>query len=303
MYEKRLVLFIVLLFLSFVFTPASASASAKSKRSLEDSLKKPAEGHIQILYMKNGSRFVGSIVKIAEDKIRFETNVGTLDIDIPKIKKILEVPETAIKNGKYWFPDPNHTRLYFAPTGRTLGKGNGFFHDIYLFFPGFAYGVTDFLDIGGGVSIFPGVDAENQLFYLAPKVGLGGKGNFHLAAGAFILSSPSFMDEGEGVFTALYAAGTVGPPGKSFTLGLGYARVGDGWGDKPLVFVGGDFRLSRRLSFVTENWLIPGLKSPLLSYGFRFFSRKMTVDLAFYNIVGEGSFFPGFPYIAFVYSF
>lgn len=70
-----------------------------------------------------------------------------------------------------------------------------------------------------------------------------------------------------------------------------------------MIMVGGEARLSRRISFVTENWVFPGVDNPLISYGIRLFGEKLSVDLALINLIGEDFLFPGFPYIDFVYNF
>ena len=74
----------------------------------------------------------------------------------------------------------------FLPTGRTLKTGQGFFADIYALFPGFAYGVTDNIAIGGGMSLVPGVGIGDQIFYFTPKIGLVASETINFAVGALI---------------------------------------------------------------------------------------------------------------------
>ena len=59
--------------------------------------------------------------------------------------------------------DPNYSRLLFGPTGRPLKKGDGYFSDYELAFPGVAVGITDNLSIAGGISIVPGIRIDEQL--------------------------------------------------------------------------------------------------------------------------------------------
>jgi hypothetical protein len=54
---------------------------------------------------------------------------------------------------------------------------------------------------------------------------------------------------------------------------------------------------------VSENWVLPGMDQPLISYGIRFFNEKLSVDLGFLNTIGDGMLFPGIPYIDFVVKF
>jgi hypothetical protein len=59
--------------------------------------------------------------------------------------------------------DPNYSRLLFAPTGRPLRAGDGYFSDYELLFPGVAYGLTDNVTLAGGVAIVPGLGLGEQL--------------------------------------------------------------------------------------------------------------------------------------------
>ena len=70
-----------------------------------------------------------------------------------------------MRNEKYWFPNPNATRLYFAPTAHMLRKGKGYFADYYLFSPSVVYGITDNITIGGGVSLFPAAGIKGGFFF------------------------------------------------------------------------------------------------------------------------------------------
>ena len=258
---------------------------------------------IQILNTTDGSTLIGRIVEIGENEIQFETTIGKLTIPIAKIENIKEAPVTSIKDGKYWFPNSNSTRLFFAPTGRMLKKGEGYFSDYYLFFPGIAYGVSDNVTIGGGISLIPGVGFENQIFYLTPKIGIKATENANFAAGALIMRVSDFGDDDHPIVGILYGVGTFGTTDKSFTIGIGYGFADGDLAEKPMIMVGGESRVSRRIALVTENWILPGVDNPLISYGVRFFGEKLSVDLALLNTLGEDSLFPGVPYLDFVFNF
>jgi len=289
-------------FLAIIHISAE-SIYARENRNLRDNLKIPDFTHVQILVTKDGSTLIGRIVEVKENKVRFETNIGSMVIPIVEIKEIKEVPESSIKHGKYWYPDPNSTRLYFSPTGRNLEKGKGYFSDCYLFFPGISYGITNNITIGGGMSLFPGYEIDEQLFYFTPKLGLKCTENFNLATGALIIRIPSSSDGNSTTTGILYGVGTVGKIDSSVTVGFGYGFVDSEFADKPMVMIGGEFRLSRRMAFVTENFIFPGLDEPLISYGFRFFGESLAVDLALVNALGGDAIFLGIPYIDFVFNF
>lgn len=279
---------------------------AQEKSSIKNELKIPDSSHVQILTTHDGSTNFGRIIEIGESEIKFETEIGILTISILKIKEIKEVSTTSIRNGRYWFPNPNATRLYFAPTAYMLKQGDGYFADYYIFFPMFAYGLTDNITIGAGVSLLPGVDIDKQIFYLTPKVGLKATKNINFALGALLVKLPDFDDDDDDdspMVGILYGVSTFGKPDGCVTVGFGFGFVGSDLAEKPMVTIGGEKRLSRRISFVTENWIFPGVDQPLISYGIRLFGEKLSTDLALINTIGEDMIFPGFPYIDFVFNF
>ncbi len=166
---------LILLTLCLAATPATGQMQETA--GIQEKLQIPAPGHVQILTARNGSTHIGRIVEVDSLMVRFETNFGLVAIPILEIEKIEEVEKRALKNGQYWFRNPNATRLYFSPTARMLKQGQGYFSNYYLFFPGMAYGLTNYLTIGGGMSVFPGVAFDKQLLYFAPKVGLAKTGS------------------------------------------------------------------------------------------------------------------------------
>ncbi|MBC8204181.1 hypothetical protein ISS30_08160 [bacterium] len=282
----------------FLVKPERLYADDKISLSIPDS------NHLQIVEFKDGSINMGRIVEILGDTVVFRTNYGEIRIHRNFIDKIKLVSKKNIKEGRYWFPNPNSTRLFFAPTARMLEKGDGYFSDYYLFFPGIAYGITDNITMGAGMSLIPGVEFSKQLFFLTPKVGIKAFEKFALAAGALIIRIPN-GDDDDNINTVgiLYGVSTYGTTDHSLTFGLGYGFENGNLADEPMVLVGGEARLTRRASLITENWIFPGLEDPLISYGVRFFGEKLSVDLALINILGEYAIFPGVPYIDFVVNF
>ena len=61
-------------------------------------------------------------------------------------------------------------------------------------------------------------------------------------------------------------------------------------------------RLSRRISFISENWIFPieGETEGIYSYGLRFLGEGLTVDLAFVSLLGENG---AIPWLGFAFRF
>ena len=290
--------FFALFFLTF------SLAMAQISKKVADNLVIPDSTQIQIITTQDKSTVMGRILEIRENEVLFKAEFGVIVIPIAKIVNIEMAPVSALRQGEYWFPNPNATRLFFAPTARMLKKGDGYFADYYLFFPALAYGITDNITIGGGMSLLPGVDINKQIFYFTPKIGLSATPNFALGVGGLIIKIPNFDDDEKSPLVGLfYGVGTLGNPNSSLTIGLGYGFVDDDFADKPMVMIGGEHRISRRLALVTENWILPGVDNPMISYGMRFFGEKLSVDLALLNTLGKEAIFPGIPYVDFVFNF
>ncbi len=260
----------------------------------------PESGKTQIITLDDGSSLVGRITDVGDDEIKFQSDLGEMTIAIGKIVEIKEVDDSSFREGKYWFPNPNRTRLYIAPTGRMLKKGEGYFYDTWLFFPGAAYAITDNITIGAGMSIFPGAGFDKQLLILTPKVGINSGGPVDFAVSGMFIKIPVDDPVTVGIINAV---GTIGSDDNSLTVGLGYGYADGKLGDKPAVILGGELRFARRMSFVSENWIIPGVEDAIISYGIRFFGEKVSTDFAFFNILDEDAIFPGIPYLGLVWNF
>ena len=273
----------------------SASLCAQDAGPGRDRLRVVDSTKIQVITMRDGSSLVGRIVSVGADSVAFQMGIGRVPVAIKDIREIAETDSGRMHDGRYWFPNPNSTRLFFAPSGQMLKKGEGYFADYELFFPGFAYGITDNLSIGGGVSIFP-AGFDQQVYYVTPKVGMSFGEKVHLGAGVLMAGTNG------GTGGIGYGVGTFGDGDGSATIGLGYGFAGGNIQSKPVAMVGGEKRVSRRIALVTENYLLPTSNNNLVySFGLRFMGEKLTTDLAIFNTSGSGII--GIPYVDFVFKF
>src|SRR5205809_5950506 len=270
-------------------------AEAQASNDVRAKLTVPDSAHTQIVTLKDGSTIFGRILALNGDTVSFQSQAGNIQLSASAIRAIKEIQTDDLREGEYWFPNPNYTRLFFAPTGQMLKKGEGYFSDHELFFPGFAYGLTDNVSIGGGVSLFP-ANVEDQVYYVTPKIGISISDKVHLAAGMLFAGT---QGETGGIY---YGVGTFGDANASVTLGGGYGFAGGRIETKPVGMLGGELRISRRIGLVTENYLLPVSDDNVLySFGIRFMGEKITTDLALVNVAGSGVI--GVPYVDFVFRF
>jgi uncharacterized membrane protein len=251
--------------------------------------------------LADGSRLVGRIVEEDAEALTIATESGLrVRIERAKVVSIERVLPRAARG------DPHDSRLMFAPSGRPLRRGDGYFSDHYVVFPGVAYGLTDHVGVGGGVSIVPGVGLDEQLFYFAPQVGARFSDRFAATAGAL------YARGGEGFAAAIvFGVAALGSSDRSLSvgIGLGGARDGDGedfrWRDEPILMFGGKLRLSNNLALVSENWIFVGSPASEQPFGLalRFFGDRLSADVGVIlvgEVLEEG--FP-VPWLSFSYRF
>ena len=289
----KTIYFTFIIIMLIIFTQLFSTEKSKGVVSIGV----PDSTQVQILTVEDGSSFIGRIIEIGEEEIKFETKHGVLTFSIFEITELKLVSEDQFKEGKYWFPDPNCTRLFFAPTARMLKQGEGYFADYFVFFPTITLGITNNITLGGGFSIIPGLDLDEQILVFTPKVGITTSKKMNLAIGALVIKPPEDIS----TLGILYGVSTFGTLDKSFTFGLGYGYAEDELADKPMIVLGGETRTSRSVSLVTENWIVPEKDEPILSFGLRFFGEKLSADFALIFPMEEDVFI--FPYIDFVYKF
>jgi len=192
--------------------------------------------------------------------------------------------------------DPNPTRLFFAPTGRSLEQGDAYFGVYEVLLPFVQVGITDRISIGGATPLFFGTGA-GQPFWVTPKIQVlrtrstqGSVGILH------------FMNMGDYNAGIAYGVVTQGTADAAITVGGGYAYASadESREGAPVVMLGGEKRLSKRLKFITENYWFSGVG--LVSGGVRFLGDRLSVDVGMVSPLGVDGFI-AFPMINFVRKF
>lgn len=278
----------ILSLVASLLTPTLATDTAGAQATPAKAIAPTAAGKVHRLTLSNGSELIGRVLSVDATSVQFESDLGITTIPIGSIISFREEAPGYVRGGSYYFPNPNQTRLVFAPTGRMLKRGEGYFTDFWIFLPAIAAGVTDRITLGGGMTIIPGAGISDQLLFFTPKFGVVEGDRFNGAIGALALSLPEVFD-GDGRTSAgvLYGVGTWGGTDHSVTGGVGYGYLNDRLADSPVIMLGGETRVAPRLSFVSENYFFPG-GSKLLSAGVRFMGRGISVDLSMMRPTGGG---------------
>ncbi len=247
------------------------------------------------IVLNDDSELIGIIINQSNKSVCFQTIAGLkMDIDKSLIKE-LNLARGAIANGKFMREDPNQTRLLFAPTATTLEAGEGYFSIYEVFFPFLSIGVTDFITLSGGMTLFPG--AEEQIIYFAPKVRALHFDNFELSGGVL------FAHVENEDFGITYGVTTYGSNLAGISVGLGWGFADNETAEKPIIMIGGEVQLSNNVKLLSENWIPPESDGALLSFGIRFFGEHLAADFALITSTEANDGFPFIPWIGFAYNF
>lgn len=247
--------------------------------------------------LADGSTFFGRVVAVEGDRITLETQAGArVELRRAQISSLRPL-SGQVRDGTIWRTDPHATRLFFAPTGRSLAKDEGYFGVYELFFPFITYGITDRVTVTGGTPIFPG--AVGEFAYFGPKLLLVDAPKTQVSAGVFAGVA------GEGLGGVFYGVGTFGDRDNAFTTGIAWGFDTESGSDvysEPLVLLGGEARAGSNTKFLTENYFLLGESSAVVSGGIRFFGERLSADAGVALLLGEET-ACCLPLVNFVYTF
>lgn len=279
-----------------------------------------------MLTLNDGKTFTGLILAQNDREITIETeSLGKLTISNSKIREVKMVQREQIVDGKYFFPNPHATRYFFGPSAIPLKKGEGYFQNAYILANSVQIGVTDNFSMGGGIGI-------PFLFFVTPKLSYQVAKNLY-AGGGILFATTITNDVGFGVGVA-YGSLTLGNYENNVTFSAGWGTVkqeiynaqtdsySSGWemAHNPIFTFSGMFRIARKCSLISENWVfatkeydnnISGIRSEtyhyvyrsIISGGFRLMGEKNSFDLAIaVPLITDGTTL-GIPYLDYVFKF
>ncbi len=284
--------------LLLTLSAASFTTLRAQDTSSTANMKATPEGRISQVVLRDGSVLNGRVVEVTATTVKFVSSIGETTIARSAIVAVRQVAQTSVHDGQVWPEDPSRTRLFFAPTGRMLRTSETYFADAYVFFPSVQVGVTNQFTIGGGMSLFPGVGLDEQIYYLTPKVGLYSSDNVNVAVGALVAGAKVISDETPAGIG--YGVVTLGDENTSATVGAGFGFSRGNTSSTGVLMLGGSNRVSKSIALVSENYLTAGNGgNVLVSGGVRFMSEHIAVDLALFGGKGIDAVVP---YVAFIYK-
>lgn len=228
-----------------------------------------------IIYLEDKSEIAGELVSENETTIVIRsTSLGLVTFQKAEVKRILYLDE----RGR--IPNPNPTRYFIGQSAYTHERGEGYYQNIYGLFNLVSYGLTDRLSVIGGVELTSLFNGSPILFAnakygapIAPKLNLA-------ASVSYITVAGSLADFNAGTVNGLL---TYGSKEHNITVGTGYAFANGEIDSSGIVTLGGITRLTNRLAFVTENYILTSGEDAIISGGLRYIAKRLTIDVMYFE--------------------
>jgi len=221
----------------------------------------------------------------------------------------------AQKDKSLWEPNPNPSKYFLGPSAIPMEKRTGYYQNSYVLFNEAYYGVTDWFSMGVGfefISTF--VTLANPpwrpIVLVNPKIGFKVADKLYASVSGLYVNVMPANDkdtpEQEGTFGVVMGQITYGSVENNVTAGVAWGYSWDSMAEKPLITLGGSWRVGKRLSLMTENYFVPtddGLY-PLFMYGMRFIGQKMSFDLGFIDNADLAKVdIVGIPFVSMTFNF
>src|SRR5215203_1380232 len=263
----RILLAVVLLACSFV--PVASAQAAPPAQATD----------VYELVLRDGSRLYGTVDRETDQEVVFRSTGGAIltarRIDILTLQRVTG----RMEEGQFMRSDEHRSRLFFAPTGRSLRRGQVSVGVFEFLAPFVQVGVTDRISFGGGTPLVFGINEFERPFWITPKVQV-------------------FDGDGDGAGIG-YGVATFGSSDNAVTVGAGMAYDGEDQG--ALFMIGGERRVRPNLKLITENYITKG-GNGIMSGGVRFIGGRLSADLALAVPLGVDEFVT-FPVVNFMYVF
>lgn len=212
------------------------------------------------LSLSDGSVIIGQYKNVSTDYLIVQSGIlGVVNVPKGNIKSIILLMPAQMKLDRSGFAmdDHNSTHYIVSPSAYGLRKGQKYFENIAIFWNSYAIGLTDNFSIAVGGEILSLLLNQNfPIIFFSPKLSFPFKnenGAFSFTGTIFSTPESDFR-----TFAFVSSALTIGSRNNNFTIGggIGWNTEG-GFKDEvvPLT-LSGMYRMSRKLSLMTENWFL-----------------------------------------------
>ncbi len=245
--------------------------------------------------LKDEQVLTGYIHSYGDSTVTIKMVFGGLIVLDNIVIESIEKDERIQKRGKgaLWHDDPNKTRYLYSPSAFMMKSGEISFSQKELLFSSVGYGITDYFNIQAGAAI-PFWFAEDGFnWILAGKLGTQLWEYLHISGGmqAFVI------DELKNAIGLPFATVTIGDEDRNFSFnGTLPIKLGDDssdFGDLKSYSFSGKVRVSKRVAFVSESWLLLNGDDDIpfiTSIAIRILGKNLSTDIG--AVIIEGLDFP-----------
>lgn len=241
--------------------------------------------------MNDGSVVSGKLISDTEREIVIQSgSMGEIRLEKSNIRSMTVVSTSDLKTGGVWFANPNPSKYLIGSSAIPLEKKTGYYQNTWIFVNSACYAFTNNFSVSGGfeiLSILAGGDGP-FVFFINPKASFKIADNFYAGGNILYANTLKTVDEFGGLAT-LNGFFTYGNTNNNITAAAGWGWADGEFSSKPILSISGMTRVSKRIAFVSENWIFPMNPDEnmsfygVFSYGIRFLGEKTSIDLAFIN--------------------
>jgi len=255
-------------------------------------------GQVYSVETAGGTLFNGTLRAATEETLTFETKeLGLVTLQRANLRQLSSLTPEQVRRGFDYVG--NGTRMFIAPTARSLHQGEGEVQVIDIFLAGINYGLTDNISVGLLLPVIPFVGVP--FVAITPKVSVPISDKFHVGAGILYGFATGFGGS-DGSAGVGYGLATYGTADTNITLGLGYGLGSDGIGSSPVGILGANVRVSRLFSLVNETYLANfGSSGALIGLaGLRYAAPRFSSSLGMlYITASNGGIYPAYLNVAY----
>jgi hypothetical protein len=265
-----------LLFILFLFL-----ARTGFSQEAADSLK------LHNIETNDGNTYLGVILSETGDSLTIKTEkLGILHLAKGDIITDKELKSVIRNKGRYWLPNPQSSRYFWAPNGYGLKKGEAYYQNIWVLYNQVSVGLTDNFSLGGGIVPFFLFPEGVTPVWIVPKFSIPlVKEKVNLGTGAFL---GTVIGEDTGIFGLLYGTSTFGSRDKNMSIGVAYGFAGGEWMGRPLINLSTMVRTGPKGYFISENYFLPigDQVAAVISLGGRSIIRNLGLDYSLWIPIG-----------------
>lgn len=256
-----------------------------------------AKDSLVIVVTENGEEFIGKMIAQSKDSLSLKLDVGIIKIATSRIKSIKKTSNTAFDNYANQYPD----QYFLSATARPLAKNQAYYKNMAVILNYASVGVSDHVSLGGGFETISLI-AGTPVFFLNTKAGTSLSERWHASGGLFF-ASRNFESE---VLLA-YSVFTYGSNSNHVSAIVGFGLQENQVMSAPPLAFSTSIRLSKSMSVMSENFLIPGFLSTAYEYagihGVKFRTNKNTFNIGGIVYPDFGAFVDVLPYAGYTRYF